>query len=76
MTNNPTVRLIQLTIDDHLDPFGNSEVPSPNEERLLEYHDSDDSGNRNKNDKKTYNNNSSNGKEKEKKNIAMLIGIA
>ena len=47
MTNNPTVRLIQLTIDDHLDPFRNSEVPSPNEERLLEYHDSDDSGNRN-----------------------------
>ena len=76
MINNPTVRLIQLTIDDHLDPFGNSEVPSPNEERLLEDHDSDDSGNRNKNDKKTYNNNSSNGKEKEKKNIAMLIGIA
>ena len=74
MTNNPTVRLIQLTIDDHLDPFGNSEVPSPNEERLLEYHDSDDSGNRN--NKKTYNNNLSNGNEKEKKNIVMLVGIA
>ena len=74
MTNNPTVRLIQLTIDDHLDPFRNSEVPSPNEERLLEYHDSDDSGNRN--NKKTYNNNLSNGNEKEKKNIVMLIGIA
>ena len=74
MTNNPTVRLIQLTIDDHLDPFGNSEVPSPNEKRLLEYHDSDDSGNRN--NKKTYNNNLSNGNEKEKKNIVMLIGIA
>ena len=74
MTNNPTVRLIQLTIDDHLDPFGNSEVPSPNEERLLEYHDSDDSGNRS--NKKTYNNNLSNGNEKEKKNIVMLIGIA
>ena len=74
MTNNPTVRLIQLTIDDHLDPFGNSEVPSPNEERLLEYHDSDDSGNRN--NKKTYNNNLGNGNEKEKKNIVMLIGIA
>ena len=53
MNNNPTNRLIQLTIDDHVDPFGNSEVPSPIEERLLEYHDSDDSGNRNKNDKKT-----------------------
>ena len=74
MTNNPTVCLIQLTIDDHLDPFGNSEVPSPNEERLLEYRDSDDSGNRN--NKKTYNNNLSNGNEKEKKNIVMLIGIA
>ena len=74
MTNNSTVRLIQLTIDDHLDPFGNSEVPSPNEERLLEYHDSDDSGNRN--NKKTYNNNLSNGNEKEKKNIVMLVGIA
>ena len=76
MNNNPTNRLIHLTIDDHVDPFGNSEVPSPNEERLLEDHDNDDSGNRNKNDKKTYNNNSSNGKEKEKKNIAMLIGVA
>ena len=54
MTNSPIVHLIQPTIDDNLDPFGNSEVPLSNEKRLVEYCGSNDSNNRNKNDNKHW----------------------
>ena len=52
VSNSPTVHLIQLTLDDQLDPLGNREVPSCDENRLVNHNDTTDSSYRNRTDKK------------------------
>ena len=56
---NSTVQLFQPTIDYHLDSLGNSEVPSCDEERLVEYYHTTHSNDKDEIGKKRSDNNSS-----------------
>lgn len=73
MINKSSIHTIQPTIDYHcdLDPLGNSEVPLPDEERLVEHYGTTNSNNKTKMINKLSNSNASSQKEKEKAIIAI-----
>ena len=75
MNSNPTVHFFKPSIDCHLDPLENSEIPSCDEERLVEYYDTTHSNNRNKTDEKLSHNSSSRQNENEKNDI-VILGVA
>ena len=73
-TTDLSVHAIHPTIDDtsDVDPFGNSKIPSSDEERLVEYYDSIGSKYKNKTERKLNNCNSNSQKENKKMFLYLL----